>query len=136
MDHQPRNRDRRAFGRRRSCIHAWVLVPGRPPAPGIVRNFSTSGALIELNEILDPPGQFKLRIDRTGEEITCDLRHRKGAMLGLKFVSEKVGAMLDRAFAQRLPKPERRIDLNSLAATPQDRLTLRELRDYLPVGSQ
>ena len=132
MDHPSRQRDRRAFGRRRSCIHATILIPGRPPAHCIVRNYSSTGALLEVLELVEPHQVFKLRIDRTGDEIECELRHRKLDRIGVKFATKKVGDILERAFAEKLPRPQRRLDIATVAAEKVSRVTLRELREYLP----
>ena len=62
--------DRRNFGRRRSCIHAICLVAGRPQAPCVVRNWSRTGALLELNEVIEPSYSIRVRLEATGEDIT------------------------------------------------------------------
>ncbi len=116
--------ERRAFGRRRSCIHAMLLVPGRPPSPCIIRNYSLSGALLELNEVLDPPFNLKLRIDRTGEVLDCELKHARGDRVGVILRGGDLYGTFERALGE--PKAVRRI-LN-IPLEPLPRISGRELR--------
>ena len=89
--------ERRAFGRRHSCIHATLLVPGRPASPCVVRNFSTAGALLELNELVEPPFRVKVRLGGQGSDIECEVRHVRGRRLGVSFIGEGVAEELERA---------------------------------------
>lgn len=104
MTYRAPNLERRAFGRRRSCIHAMLLVPGRPPSPCIIRNYSLSGALLELNECLDPPFNLKLRIDCTGEIVDCELKHARGNRVGVILLGAAVGDVLERALGGKVRK--------------------------------
>ena len=97
MDKSYSGGDRRAFGRRHSCIHAVLYVPGRPASPCLVRNFSESGALLELNERLDPPFRVKLRLDSQGRDIECEVRHCRGNRMGVSFIGDGVADELARA---------------------------------------
>ncbi|HEX4892285.1 MAG TPA: hypothetical protein VFV47_03295 [Hyphomicrobiaceae bacterium] len=78
--------DRRNFGRRRSCIHAICLVAGRPPSPCVVRNWSRTGALLELNEVIAPPYGIRIRLESTGEDIACEVKHARGFYIGVRFL--------------------------------------------------
>ena len=120
--------DRRAFGRRRSCIHAMVLIPGRPPAPCMVRNFSASGALLEMNELLEPPFNFNLRVDNTGDLIPCELRHVRSYRIGVGFTGGDVADMLARAFGGRVRKSRRKETVDIAPLVPSARVTGQELR--------
>jgi len=83
--------DRRVFGRRESFIHAVVRIPGRPPEPCIVRNYSEGGALIEFPSKLEPPQTFRLIIDSKGVDTMCDVRRRNGATVGVQFLDPDAG---------------------------------------------
>ena len=89
--------ERRAFGRRHSCIHATLYVPGRPPSPCLVRNFSEAGALLELNERIEPPFRVKVRLDPKGCDIECEVRHNRGKRIGVSFIGDGVADELARA---------------------------------------
>lgn len=77
--------ERRAFGRRESCIRAVVHIAGRPALYAIVRNYSQGGALIELPEAVDVAGQVRLVIDTHGVDVFCEVRHCNGINMGVRF---------------------------------------------------
>lgn len=80
--------DKRVFGRRESCIHAVVRIPGRGPEPCVVRNFSDGGALIEFAIEIDPPFRFRLVIEAKGVDALCEVRHKRGKAIGIRFVGD------------------------------------------------
>lgn len=85
MSSSPDGQERRAFGRRRSRVHALLLVPGRPPSPCVVRNWSPAGAMLELCELIDPPFNVKLRLFGTEDDLACEVRHVRAYRMGVKF---------------------------------------------------
>ena len=103
------NVDRRAFGRRNSCIHATLLVPARGPIPCVVRNFSPSGAMIEPSASFDPPFRIKVRLCSGGREIDCEVRYSRGRQIGVSFVGDGAAAELARVLGAvikaRRPRP-------------------------------
>jgi hypothetical protein len=118
--------DRRAFGRRRACIHATILIAGRPPSPCVMRNFSKGGALLNLSERLEPPYNFKLRFDLTGERIECELKHVRNRWMGVQFAGADVEDKLRRALGERLVQRKRPLAARYDVALT--RVTGRELR--------
>ena len=111
--------ERRVFGRRHSCIHATLFVPGRPPSPCIVRNFSDAGALLELSEPIEPPFQVKLRLSSLGSDIDCEVRHARGMRLGVSFVSAGVADELSRALGGIVRKRSARTPAAGVSALPR-----------------
>ena len=101
-----------------------LLVPGRPPSPCIIRNYSLSGAMLELNEVLDPPFNLKLKIDRTGEVLDCELKHARGDRVGVILRGGDVAGTLERALGEQ--RVVRRI--LEMPLEPLPRVTGRELR--------
>ena len=118
--------DRRAFGRRRIFIHATILIPGRPPSPCMMRNFSRGGALLQLSERLEPPFAFDLRFDLTGERIVCEVRHVRRNWLGVQFAGADVEGCLRRALGERGVRRPRYAAPGTLAPLP--RISGRDLR--------
>ena len=118
-------RERRAFGRRHSCIHAMLFVPGRPPSPCLVRNFSPAGALLETSELVDPPFRVKVRLNSNGRDIECEVRHVRGHRIGVSFIGEGVADELARALGGVVRKRKTRV-LPAPGSMP--RLNLAELR--------
>lgn len=117
--------ERRAFGRRRSCIHATLYVPGRPPSPCVLRNFSPKGALIEASELLDPPFQVKLRLNSNGRDVECEVRQVRGRHIGVSFIGEGAADELTRALGGIVRSRNNRV-LPAPGSMP--RLNLAELR--------
>jgi hypothetical protein len=90
--------ERRNFGRRRSCIHATCIVAGRPQSPCLVRNWSRSGALLELNEIVDPPYSIRLRLESGEADLPCEVKHARGYYIGVRFMVPDAYMRLNEAF--------------------------------------
>jgi hypothetical protein len=78
--------ERRAFGRRTTCLHGWVVVEGRSRLACLVRNVSDGGALLEFAAPKSMPFQFKLVIDCKGFEAVCETRHHQEQWMGVRFV--------------------------------------------------
>lgn len=118
-------RDRRAFGRRRTRIHALLLVPGRPPSPCVIRNYSRHGAMIELGEALEPPFKVRLRLYDTSDEFECEVRYVKGGRMGVQFLAAEAGELV----AVIAGKARRgRLVHHGEPINTQRRLTLAELK--------
>ena len=84
----PQASERRAFGRRDSCIRAVIHVAGRPPLHCIVRNFSRGGASLELSEPLGVEATLRIVIDQHGVDAMCEVRHQSGVNMGVRFLTE------------------------------------------------
>ena len=78
--------DRRQFGRRKTCLHGWVSIDGRPKIACLVRNVSEGGALLEFDVPKVMPFRFKLVIDCKGFEAWCEQRHSSDSWMGVQFV--------------------------------------------------
>ncbi len=92
--------DRRAFGRRESLHEAVVTFGGRHSEPCILRNVSDQGALIEFASDVPVAATFRLRIDSKDAEALCEVRHRNGKLIGVRFVGGNMAAVLARECAQ------------------------------------
>ena len=77
--------ERRAFGRRESCVRAVVHVSGRPQVHCIVRNYSEGGALLELAEEVITTKPIRLVVESFGFESVCEIRHVRGNFMGVRF---------------------------------------------------
>lgn len=85
--------ERRQFGRRKTCLHAWISIEGRPRIACLVRNVSEGGALLECEVPKGLPFRFRLIIDCKGFEAWCEQRHGGETWIGVQFVRvEKVEA--------------------------------------------
>lgn len=127
MSKIPEGQERRAFGRRRSRIHALLLVPGRPPSPCVVRNWSPSGAMLELGELIEPPFNVKLRLFGTEDELACEVRHLRRYRMGVLFTDIDASKVF--AVAIGLSRRGRRRALPSAEPLPvRRRMTDTELR--------
>lgn len=82
-----RQPDRRQFGRRWSEVHGWIQIVGRPRIPAAVCNFSEAGALLRVANALSLPYTFRLAIDAIEFEIGCEVRHRRGDAIGVRFIA-------------------------------------------------
>lgn len=130
-------RERRAFGRRRTLLHALVHTRGRPPTPCIVRNVSEGGALLEFPS--DPywlPSYFTLTIDSDGFSAQCEIRHKSQHGAGVFFQSVAVRpggvdtryALQDKATVAATRDPRRSIasgHRHCLQRLPRIRITSR-----------
>ncbi len=86
-DGQPAAVEKRQFGRRQTCLHAWVLRDGYPRLACVVRNVSEGGALLEFPVPGAMPYWFTLSIDCKGFEARCEIRHQGVEWMGVRFVS-------------------------------------------------
>ncbi len=107
--------ERRAFGRRNSCIHATFFVPGRGPIPCVVKNFSPSGAMLVSSELVDPPYRVKVRLSSGGRDIDCEVRHVSGHRIGVSFLGEGVRDELARALGAVIKKRQHRPVLGAIS---------------------
>lgn len=78
--------ERRQFGRRTTCLHAWVKIPGRPQIACLVRNLSVGGALLEFDVPDWLPYRFRLHIEASGFMTNCETRHVGTRAVGVMFV--------------------------------------------------
>ena len=85
MSKQGTRADRRDFGRRATVIHAWAFPRGRQRVPCIIRNISTSGALLEFAYGSPKADNFRLVVPSLRQEWMCDVRHRRPNSLGVYF---------------------------------------------------
>jgi PilZ domain len=98
----------RAFGRRESCIRAVIEIAGRPPVHCIVRNFSRGGALLEVPETIAIDDDLHLVIETHGIATYCDVRHRNGNHIGVRFLNEMTEervSILAKAAKEAPPEP-------------------------------
>ena len=79
--------ERREFGRRKTSLHGWVVVEGRPKIACLVRNVSEGGALLECQVPKALPFRFVLVIDSRGFQALCEVRHQTEAWMGVRFVN-------------------------------------------------
>lgn len=96
--------EKRQFGRRQTCVNAWIKLRGRAPIPCTVLNISEGGALLEPREPVVLPFRFGLSLDNDGPEIACEVRHQSPNRIGVEFVVAQV------------PKPVERSGVIELAA--------------------
>lgn len=78
--------ERRRFGRRNSCHHAWIEIPGRPRIACTISNSSHIGAFLQFDVPNWLPLQFKLVPGDGSQAIVCELRHRTLTGIGVHFV--------------------------------------------------
>ena len=78
--------ERRQFGRRKTLLHGWVVVEGRPKMACLVRNVSEGGALLECDVPKGLPFRFSLVIDCKGFQAWCEVRHQTDQWMGVRFV--------------------------------------------------
>lgn len=83
---KPPSSERRQFGRRDSRVHGVCTIPGRAPMHCIVKNLSPAGALIEFNEPIKVPFNFRLRIESRQLDHACHVRHQGQHGVGVTFV--------------------------------------------------
>lgn len=88
--------DRRAFGRRRTTIHAIARIPGRPPERCILRNVSEGGALLDFERKIKPPFRFELAIEGYDLVGRCEVRHEGNHGVGVMFMTPGLGETLVR----------------------------------------
>lgn len=111
--------ERRQFGRRRMTSHAWVYIGRRQPIACVVRNISRRGALLEFPDRPPTAESFRLVVEEPSIDARCEVRHRRGAAVGVYFVEAETPVVVvptqtaasRRIVAnmrQRLKKPERK----------------------------
>ena len=130
--------ERRAFGRVESHVDA-VAVAGRQLVPCIVRNFSEHGALLEFAEPFPAATTFKLRIEAKQVEALCEVRHRNGNQLGIRFLGGTIASALQRDFARQIAAEARPNDRGAPLATQRPVALVKsttgaDLRRLLHVG--
>ena len=87
--------DRRQFGRRKTNLHAWIEVQGRPRLPCVVKDISIGGALLALDKPQWLPYNFKLHIEATRFVSWCEVRHQSPGAVGVRFLSAVEAASID-----------------------------------------
>ena len=98
MPRLPSMPERRAFGRRESCIRAVLHVAGRPCLHVLVRNYSEGGALLELPEPVATSAHVRLVIESHGLDLVCEVRHSRDPSMGVRFLT---GVEVDNLTAPR-----------------------------------
>jgi len=94
--------DRRQFGRRESNIDGYVAVAGQMPVACRIVNISDGGALLEIDGSVRLPAAFRLVVEDTRFNLMCELRHKSGTRVGVRFAHLAEGIALNRHF-QRTP---------------------------------
>lgn len=92
--------DRRQFGRRKTNLSGWLIVPGRPRLPCTVLDLSVGGALIGLRGKTWLPYTFQLYIEASRFSTWCEVRHQRENAVGVRFLSAVEAAALDQRGAQ------------------------------------
>ncbi len=85
----------RSFGRRRSLLHALVLMPRRHPVRCLVQEIHNGDALIEFAKPVSLPQRFQLLWEEIGVSVECEVRHAEGTRAEIGFLSDQ-GAMIAR----------------------------------------
>jgi methyl-accepting chemotaxis protein len=78
--------ERRQFGRRQTYQHGIISLRGRPPLRCVMRDVSDGGAMLEVGQPEWVPARFRLVIEATGLECDCEVVHRTGAGVGVRFL--------------------------------------------------
>lgn len=86
--------DRRQFGRRASRTDAYIVVDGRAPTPCVLLNFSDNGAFLQVPDAFSPPPNFRLVIAEQRIDVTCQMRHRTQAGIGIRFTGGSIAPLL------------------------------------------
>lgn len=77
--------ERRFSGRRRVLKGAHIVFnEGRSTITCIVRNLSTTGALLRVESVVGVPPDFVLSLD-DGAQYRCRMVRRSGVEIGVKF---------------------------------------------------
>ena len=87
------NFERWQSGRREVLLAAHVKVPGRERIPCVVRNISSTGALIEFDTAIALPQAFRLDIDADLFEAHCEVGQQRGRLFGVQFTSNLWAAL-------------------------------------------
>ncbi len=80
--------ERRQFGRRRTFLHGWIRLHGRPSVTCIVQDLSEGGAMLELPDNAWLPFRFHLTIESEGLETDCEVCHERENRIGVRFLKE------------------------------------------------
>ncbi len=80
--------ERRQFGRREALLHGIALIPGRGSVHCVVTNQSDQGAHLEFKEKLVLPPIIRLKIEASGVEHICNVRHQREKGVGVVFVDQ------------------------------------------------
>ncbi len=72
----------------------------------VIRNVSARGAIIELEPGVEVPSEFELRLESTGTQGICIVRHRTEGRIGVQFVSRALGQDLERVHQRLLAETE------------------------------
>lgn len=83
--------DNRDFGRRRALIHAIIVNKRGARTACLVRNISSGGALLEVEEPHLISQSLKLIIEADGFEADCDVRHKSDFAVGVYFTEIRIG---------------------------------------------
>lgn len=87
--------DRRNFGRRKTNLHGWIEVQGRPRLRCLVKDISIGGALLALDTPQWLPYNFRLLIEATRFASWCEVRHQAPGAMGVRFLSAVDAASID-----------------------------------------
>jgi len=87
--------ERRAFGRRSTCIRGIVRIPGRRPVHCIIRNISEAGALLDFGQKPRVPFMFDLTIDGFRGTFPCEVRHDGSTAVGVRFINCSVKPIVE-----------------------------------------
>lgn len=87
--------ERRQFGRRKTNLQAWIIIPGRPKMPCTVLDLSLGGALLGFQVPSWLPFNLKLVIESVKFTSWCEVRHQRADAVGVRFLSAVESASLD-----------------------------------------
>lgn len=88
----------RKYGeRRRTCrldvdLAASFKMSNGQPVRCKVRNISSLGAMIEIDEDVDVPAQFEISLPALNFSAACEVRHRLTRSVGVRFTSNRMVA--------------------------------------------
>lgn len=122
--------DLRQFGRRSSNISAFAVLPGQVLVPCIIVNLSDGGALLSFMDGAAPTQSFRLVVEDTEFKLLCEVRHRNGRTVGVRFVRLAEGIALNRYFLKTAVEPaagEIRVE-RAPTARPASTASVRDLR--------
>lgn len=91
MGTEPSFVERRQFGRRWSHVHGWISIEGRPRIACVIKDFSESGARLDIADPSVVLNWFRLEIDVIGFAVNCQVRHHAAHSVGVRFVADEAG---------------------------------------------
>ena len=103
----PSATESRAFGRRSTVRHAWIVAGQRTRLPCCIRNLSVGGALLEFKVPEWLPYNFDLIVENPKSTIACEVRHRGIHGVGVAFHSPLHGLLLFDAQQTKKASPQR-----------------------------